>query len=219
MQIKGLKINFLGDSITEGHCTSSLDHTFWNLLASRDGAVTRGYGIGGTRISRQQSVSPKPVYDEYFRTRIAGMDPDADAVFVFGGTNDYGHGDAAIGHFSDRNDDTFYGALHNLCTDLIARYPDALIVFLTPTHRLNENRVYNEWGVRSVGSLRDYVNCIREVTEYYSIPVIDLYRESGIQPEIPELRERFMPDGLHPNDAGHERIYSLVRDFLMRTNR
>ena len=48
----------------------------------------------------------------------------------------------------------------------------------------------------------------------YSFPVLDLYRESGINPIIPVLRERYMPDGLHPNDAGYEKLSYIVENFL-----
>ena len=58
MELKGTKINFLGDSITEGHGASSIDHVYWKLLEERDGVIARGYGIGGTRIARQQVPMP-----------------------------------------------------------------------------------------------------------------------------------------------------------------
>ena len=31
---------------------------------------------------------------------------------------------------------------------------------------------------------------------------------------IPALRERYMPDGLHPNDAGYEKLSCIVENFL-----
>jgi len=65
------------------------------------------------------------------------------------------------------------------------------------------------------GDLKTYVAIIREVAEYYSLPVIDLYANSGIQPKVDIMREKFMPDGLHPNDAGHERIAHVIGNFLL----
>ena len=53
------------------------------------------------------------------------MIPDADIVVVFGGTNDFGWGDAPLGTMEDRREDTFYGAYHLLLQKLIDRYPDA----------------------------------------------------------------------------------------------
>ena len=214
MNIQNKKILFLGDSITEGYGPQDIENVYWKRLERNCGCISVGYGISGTRIARQQKPSVNPREDQYFRSRVASMDQDADVVVVFGGTNDYGHGDAAIGHFDDRTDDTFYGALHNLYTDLIAKYPTAQLVVMTPLHRVGENKVYNDFGVRCVGSLQDYVNIIMEVAGYYGIPVLDLHRLSGIQPEVPALREAYAPDGLHPNDAGHALLYSRLKGFL-----
>ena len=214
MNIQNKKILFLGDSITEGYGPQDIENVYWKRLARECGCISVGYGISGTRIARQQKPSPDPREDQYFRSRVASMDEEADVVVIFGGTNDYGHGDAAMGCFDDRTDDTFYGALHNLYSDLIAKYPTAQLVVLTPLHRLEENQPYNTWGLRAVGCLEDYVDVICEVAGYYGIPVLDLHRVSGLQPEVPVLRERYMPDGLHPNDAGHRLLCSRLKGFL-----
>ncbi len=215
MELKGKKIAFLGDSITEGAGTSSEDHVFWRVLGRRTGALCYGYGIGGTRIAPQRTPSPDPRHDLYFGSRVEKMIPDADAVVVFGGTNDFGHGDAALGRMGDRTEDTFYGALHLLMQKLLSRYPAGQLVVMTPLHRLSESKYdYNERGVRLSATLEDYVNAIIEVAGCYAVPVLDLYRCSGIQPCVPALRERYMPDGLHPNDAGNERIAERLEGFL-----
>ena len=91
MKLEGLKINFLGDSITEGCGTSCEAARFTKLIETEQKlAVMRNYGIGGTRIARQHSVSANTRWDRDFCSRVAEMDPDADAVVVFGGTNDFG---------------------------------------------------------------------------------------------------------------------------------
>ena len=214
MNIQNKKILFLGDSITEGYGPQDINNVYWKRLERNEGCISVGYGISGTRIARQQKPSADPREDMYFRSRVADMDKDADVVIVFGGTNDYGHGDAAMGCFDDRTDDTFYGALHNLYCDLIAKYPNAQLVVMTPLHRVGECKDYNDFGVRCVGALEDYVDVICQVAGYYGIPVLDLHRVSGIQPENPVLREAYTPDGLHPNDAGHALIYSRLKGFL-----
>ncbi len=45
------------------------------------------------------------------------------------------------------------------------------------------------------------------------MPVADLFAESGIQPQVELLREMYVPDSLHPNDAGHVKIAR----YLLRT--
>ena len=209
MNLQGLKINFLGDSITEGHGCSSEDKRFTDLIASQHGAITLCYGIGGTRLARQTKPSEWPRHDLDFPSRVAEMDPDADLIVVFGGTNDFGHGDAPFGDFADRTAETFCGALHELYTSLLEKYPTAAIMVITPLHRATEN-IPNMHGK----VLKDYVDMIRQGAEYYSLPVLDLYATYGVQPAVPVMKDTYMPDGLHPNDAGHVILANKIVKFI-----
>ena len=213
MELKGLKINFLGDSITEGHGVSRAENRYPDRLAARYGIIPMNYGISGTRIARQKTPSFYPDHDKDFISRVDKMDKNADVVMVFGGTNDWGHGDAPLGEMADRTPYTFYGALHILYTSLIARFPGKPIIIMTPLHRTNESDPNGNFGPRP-GTLRDYVNAIREVAEYYSLPVLDLYKESGLQPEVPVILKKYVPDGLHPNDAGQEILAEKIAAYL-----
>lgn len=209
MELKGKKINFLGDSITEGVGTSSPENIYLNVLKrTAELAEARNYGISGTRIAKQKN--PNDTWGEAFSDRFYKMDDDADVVVVFGGTNDYGHGDAKIGTVDDKTNDTFYGACHVLFSGLIKKYPKSEIVVMTPIHRENEN-VGNASNNKT---LKDYVDIIKEMAEFYSIPVLDLYAMSGLQPNIPEIKEIYVPDGLHPSDLGNQRIADRLYSFL-----
>lgn len=213
MELKGTKINFLGDSITEGAGTSSPDRMFTMLIEREYGAICQNYGIGGTRIARQKTPTEEK-WDRDFISRVPEMDNDADIVVVFGGTNDFGHGDAPLGTMSDRTPYTFYGALHCLYTALTEKYPDVPVVILTPLHRLNEDSPKGDNKPEPVGTLKEYVNIIREVAEYYSFPVLDLYKESGLQPKVPVIQQKYIPDGLHPNDDGNAILAHKIARFL-----
>ena len=70
MELKGTKINFLGDSITEGAGTSSHDKMFTMLIEREYGAICQNYGIGGTRIARQKTPTEEKWAD-------SGADPPA----------------------------------------------------------------------------------------------------------------------------------------------
>ncbi len=216
MELKNKKINFLGDSITEGVGTSSGEKIYINIIKSEASlAEARNYGISGTRFARQRKPSEDPRCDQDFISRVEAMDADVDIVVVFGGTNDYGHGDAPLGAFSDRTPDTFYGACHTLMSKLIHKYPLATIVFLTPLHRLDDTNLKGEgYKEVNVAPLSVYVDIIKEVAAYYALPVLDLYNVSGIQPNIPILRATYCPDGVHPNDAGNRVIASRLMGFL-----
>ena len=219
MELKGLKINFLGDSITQGVGASSEETVYHAVLKREAGlAEARNYGISATRFALQKGTVNRPK-DDYvdinsFCERFDKMDDDADVVVVFGGTNDYGHGDAPIGKFEDRTPDSFYGACHYLFSGLIKKYLGKTIVIMTPLHRINELKIPEIKLPGDYGVLKEYTNIIREVAEFYSLPVLDLYAISGLQPEIKEIQDKYIPDGLHPNDNGNAVIAHKLKMFL-----
>ena len=177
--------------------------------------VANNYGISGTRIARQQKrTEDHQRFDLDFCQRALEMDKNADINVVLGGTNDFGHGDAPLGKPCDRTPDTFWGACHCLMSELITTYPNAVNVICTPLHRLTEDMPNGDNKPAPVGTLKTYVDIIRTVAEYYSLPVCDLYAMSGLQPRVDSVRERFVPDGLHPNDDGHAILAERIAGFL-----
>lgn len=212
MKLEGLKINFLGDSITEGVGVSDCENIYWNRL-KRDCnlAEARNYGIGGTRLAKQTTPSANARWDLDFCTRLHEMDDDADVVVIFGGTNDFGHGDAPLGNADDRTPNTFYGACHTLFSEAIAKYPEAVIIVMTPLHRIGEDLVQSN---SNKAPLSVYVDIIKQVAAFYSLPVLDLWAVSGIQPRVSIIQQKYCPDGLHPNDAGHAIIAKRLAGFL-----
>lgn len=216
MELKGKRIAFLGDSITQGVGASCPENAYWQVFGRNTGAIVSGNGIGGTRYAKQPNVEKFEWAEKYFELRVEELDPDAEVVFVFGGTNDHGHGNAPLGKMSDRENTSFYGAVHCLCRKLLERYPNAEIVLATPLHCGGEEAAINcsPEKIRNVAPMSAYAQAIREVAEYYGLPLLDLYRMSGLSPEVKEVRELYMPDWLHPSDLGHARIASRIEGFL-----
>lgn len=206
MELKDLKINILGDSITEGKGATCPENCYVSQFAARTGALCRNYGISGTRIARKKVPSAKPRYDLDFPSRVAQMDADADLVVVFGGTNDYGHGDAPLGEPEDRTVWSFYGALHVLYDSLLDRFPKAIIVILTPMPRRDEEN----------GDLRllPFVEAVRQVAGEYKLPVLDMYAKYPVDLHDPDVQAKYMPDGVHPSDLGHSVLADMLIDFL-----
>jgi len=211
MELKGMKVNFLGDSITEGCCASAPELCFVSVMKHLYGlSEARAYGIGGTRIARQLTPSEDSRYDLDFCMRFDRMDPDADIIIVFGGTNDHGHGDAPFGSFSDREPDTFTGACHFLFSGLLSQYPHSRIVILTPLHRIADDIP------RNGRCLKDYAEAIRDIAHSYGLPVLDLFHTSAIRADLPEFAQKLTTDGLHPNDDGHRILAIEIGTFLQK---
>ena len=159
--------------------------------------------------------SENPVTDRDFCLRVTELDPDADVVVVFGGTNDYGHGDAPFGTPEDRTADTFRGACHELFSGLKSRFMEAEILIVTPLHRTNDERTtVDKCPHLPRPALKEYVRVIRETAQLYGLPVLNLFDSGVLDPNDPEVRENYVPDGLHPNDAGHVVLAEQIGAYL-----
>ncbi len=217
MKLDGIKANFLGDSITEGCGTSGQDFVYHGILKkSANLAVVRNYGKGGTRIARQSEIKDPDGRDYDFLRRAEEMDEDADLVVVFGGTNDYGNGQAPLGKITDDTIFTFYGAVHNLCRLLMKKYPKAKLVFVAPLHRWNECGEEGTWKPEGVKQhhLCDYVTAVKEVCGVYNIPVLDLFNSDIMPIKDNDFRRECAPDGVHPNDEGHKILARELQTLL-----
>lgn len=220
MELKGKIIDFLGDSITEGARVENLENRYDNrLLKLCSLKAVHNYGIGGTRLSHQEKPSDIPRYDLCFCGRAYDLDPAADLIVVYGGINDYLHGDARFGEMSDKTPATFCGAVEFLMNLLKELYPQAKLVFMTPAHA----RYHEESDALpspdphkkpDAKPLAAYVSVIEEKAHAHGIPVLNLYEKLPIDPNRAEDRERYTADGLHFNDEGHGILAALLADFL-----
>ncbi len=217
MELKGKIIDFLGDSITEGvGVTDRANNRYDNRLKKMcELAAVHNYGIGGTRLAHQSVPSEKPRYDLCFCGRAYDLDRSADIIVVFGGTNDYGHGDAPMGSVGDKTPATFCGAVWFLMNFLKTEYSDKTIVFMTPARRLGDTEIPQRTEKKADAKpLVAYVNIIEETAKQFDIPVLNLYDNLGIDPNNEEQRNALTVDGLHFNDAGHEYIANALMQFL-----
>lgn len=210
MDLKGLTVNFLGDSITEGFGIADREKVYHQIIGKKYGLYrAHNYGMSFTRIARQ--FTPTPVNtkaDLTFELRAEVMDKSADAVVVFGGTNDHAHGDAPFGTLDSEDIYTFCGAVNSLITKLKQDFPDSKIIFMTPIHRLDGMQP----SEKNSKTLADYAAAILEICNRRNIAVIDLYQ---INPLPPENRELFL-DSTHPSEEGHRVLAEVIGQELSK---
>lgn len=183
------------------------------------------YGISSSTVAR---IASNPSINNPMCGRISVLPDDADLITIEGGTNDLRQG-IPVGTMSDRVETTFYGALHSICAQLFTKYftnkvlngkPKAKVVLCTPIKLLKD--VQN--GYLDTG-LETYCQAIKDVAAYYSLPVLDLYNLSeinphldktlqGTHPDSPYLYNKYITDGVHPTPEGHEIIKDVVIGFL-----
>lgn len=222
MKLEGKKINFLGDSITEGvGVTDCANCRYDNVLRKKYGLTTNNYGISGTRLAHQEKPSGNPRMDLCFCGRAYDIDPTADITVVYGGVNDYIHGDAPIGTASDSTPATFWGGVNFLMNLFKTKFPDMTVVFMTPARcyfadtsdeEVSKNPMKGAGGM----PLLEYVEIIKAAGEAHGIHVLDLYHSLPINPNLPEDCGKYTIDGLHFNDAGQAVLAGVLEEFLLK---
>ncbi len=208
-------INFLGDSITEGACADSPEHIYSAVCCSILGAKEGNYGLGGTRIARQKTnVNGNP--DEDFILRARWMNP-CDFLFVFGGTNDFGHGDAPMGKKGDNTPWTFYGALKGLIDYLldVKKLKKEQICFILPTLRYDESNPHGDGAIywMEKPTLEEYRKAIIDVCSAYGI---ETYRIQSLPVPTTNQPSEYYQDGLHPNTKGHRLLGEELAAYLKK---
>ena len=164
---KGRTAAFLGDSITAGMNTSE-GKGYWDYLGEILGLKESiPYGVAGSCIS---ATSDMGTGIAPFCERYKDIKRDADLIVIFGGTNDYGY-NTPLGDENDKTDVSFYGALYEMLTGLKAEHPKAVIVFMTPLHRvefggLSVDKQKNDAGY----TLYHYIDAIKKQCENLEIP-------------------------------------------------
>lgn len=208
-----MKIAFLGDSITEGCGATTVDDFFVNHVGNILNAKVLNYGVGGTRLAKQEEISEVAQWDYDFLSRAQTMEKDVDLVVVFGGTNDYGHGMAKLGGIDDETSYTFFGGVKKLLEYLIDNYGKEKVIFILPLRRFSDQLPDSVNGV----SLSVYVSIIKYVCDVYGIKVLDLFT-NGIPKPITCDGDKFTVDGLHPTDFGHKYIAEIMANFIKESN-
>lgn len=210
-------VSALGDSITNGlYYDSSVqkttDNTYQKMLADYFGATFQKLGVNSTSISTQSNYESSA---NAFVNRYTQINENADYIIVAGGTNDWGH-NTPMGDITDTTDVGFYGALDVLINGLISTYPNARIVFVTPFQRDYVGGDYDPCtGENGEGlTLDDYCAAMKAKCKQYGIQCVDGYSESGLNITA-TCKTNFMPDGLHPNPAGHAKIFKNLLHALM----
>jgi len=231
---RGRSVVFLGDSITD-KCHVGCETNYWGFLAERMGFTAHVYGVNGHRLG--------DVPGQLAAARAA-LGDDVDAVFVFAGTNDY-NGNVPRGEWFVESEEsvnkngkqaqlmkrvcsfdaaTVRGRLNVVLSSVKRAYPRAQVILMTPLHRgfatfgagnvQPDERYANTQGY----FIDDVVADVKRAGEIWSVPVIDLYGESGLLPRESEygfyMAKPGTTDMLHPSTAGHERIARVIEAKL-----
>lgn len=193
----GKTIAFFGDSITYNY--------IWEPYVLTD--------VGGTGVNCGIGSTPLSGTDEnafWQTTRLDAVKAaDPDVVTILGGANDLTM-NPVIGddsNLADKDTDTFIGAYSYIINNLLTWKPSLKIIILSTTWAHNDGTDYSQ-----TVTYGDFAAACKQVAEYYHLPYVDLYNESGFNAYT--LNDSpyniYSADHIHPNTAGAKIIAAMV---------
>ncbi len=195
-----------GDSLTEKNAKAVT--SYYDYVAQALGCSIVNYGKSGTGYAKNSSGS------DNFVARMLNINPDAfDILTIFGSFNDISSG-LEIGEPTDTGTTTICGCINTTIDNFYSVAPYKPIGLVTPT----------PWASVPTDSAwaNQYADAIIAIGKRRGIPVMDLFRESGIRPWAGSayIAEYYTEDGVadvgaHPNSRGHKTfLYPHFREFL-----
>lgn len=206
------KIACLGDSITaainlegqENYLEMSYPYQLGKVLNA--GEVVN-LGIGGSSIGRY--------WDNAFVDRYRDIPEDSDIIIVMGGTNDgFCASEKELGSLEEREKRTFAGDLDELLKGLKKDYPDAEIVLVTPLPNILHDMLRRDR--KDLLPQSSFVAIMKQLSEEYEIPVIDLYGSGILDSHDAAVIHSFIPDGVHGNEMGYRYLAEHIAAELIK---
>lgn len=194
------------------------DAYYWDGLSfSR---LTRA--IAAQDFGLQQTIRTKDYVTMDFRDIVDELDrldlTSVQTVVISYGMNDYTTGSPIGGENSPEDPYTMEGAMRTGIRYLQRSYPQIRIIFISPTYcwfintlgTTNETCETNDYGG---GYLEEYVEAQRRVAGECGVEFVDLYHAYYPHEEYDNW-SLYTNDGIHPNEAGREKIAETLAEWL-----
>ena len=189
----------IGDSLTEINMRTF--HHYFDFIIDATGIDFVNLGVSGTGYARG---------DDNFMTRALTVSADSDVVTIFGSGNDSSAG-LDLGEATDTGTDTIAGCINTTIDNLYSVNPIINLGIVTPTPWQSNMPSDNGWMER-------YSDLIVEICRLRSIPCLDLFHCSNLNPNSEAVRAAAYSNdnggGVHPDEAGHKLIAPRFKVFL-----
>lgn len=197
---KDKKWTCIGDSLTEYNTRTSMH--YFDFIRADTGISFVNMGISGTGYAKGDSNN--------FVNRIANVPTDSDVVTIFGSGND-GSAGLPLGTATDSGTTTLGGCINTTIDNLYTIMPIVQLGIVTPTPWVGNMPSDNGW-------MESYANLIVEICKRRSIPCLDLYHCSNLNPNDATVRslayDKDEGNGVHPSELGHKIIAPRFKAFL-----
>lgn len=199
----GKKWVCVGDSLTEVNVRTTKH--YFDYIADATGITTVNMGLSGSGYAKKADTN------QAFYQRISNVPVDADVVTIFGSGND-GSSGLDIGSPTDSGTTTLCGCINTTIDTLIEIMPTVSLGIVAPTPWVGQQ------PSNTTSWMAQYVDAIKTICEYRSIPFLDLYHSSNLRPWTEEGRaacySKDEGNGVHPDENGHKLIAPRFKAFL-----
>lgn len=199
--VKNRSIVVMGDSLTYGNKLGP-SVTWINKLANFPYNMKPiNMGINSSTISYIEGRNPMCV-------RYTTI-PYADFIVISGGANDK-NASVEIGDITSTDNTTFCGAINNIITGILSKYPTTNLMFMTP---YNRGDVPNKLGLTTI----DYVNAMVSVCNYRGVFVYNNFTDSGINLSDEALASgnAWQDEGLSMGTTATHHLSEAAYDYLL----
>lgn len=191
------RIGIVGDSVSFGLKASK---NYGQYIQEATGATIQNVAISGAKLTDDGSSS-------IFQQSKKLLSSD---LYIVQGTDDDWLANVPIGTKNDNEKTSYIGAFYKIIANLKVLNPNAKIIVLTATLQTpmsgnivrRTDKTKNKLGL----TLHDYMEAQNLACNDLNLPYINFMREDLFEPSNPAFRKRYMSEGLHPNENGHQII-------------
>lgn len=201
----GTKIAVSGDSIAHGYNDETAMGGWSARVAKALGAELVSYTYPGASVCKRTAFPEMSQYSLVEKSKqIAESSDEYSAILLAYGTNDAGNA-TPISPLADviatsEDEYNFTSALFYSLKRIIDAKPSANLYIVNILAR----------DGNSPNDANSYNSMLEEVANYFALPILDVRHNCGINPNIPSMATAYMPDKLHPNGAGYEKIAKYI---------
>ena len=200
----GIKWALIGDSLTEYNLRAKKH--YFDYISEKTGISIFNYGVSGSGYMARQSE------DKAFYQRIPLIEENIDLYTIFGSGNDTR--ETPLGNITDTGTESVCGCINTTIDAIYQRNPIAKIGIITPTPW--KDRTPSDDG----NILMQYTDLLAQICKRRSIPCLNLYYESLLNPNSEEVRalaySRDGDTGVHPDEVGQKLFAPQILEFIKR---
>ena len=205
--LQGRRFLVLGDSYTAGYGLDSPEQDWTYVMADTWGMTQLNYSISGSSFA----AGDHGYFPMVERCQELPEDDTLDFIILQGGSNDWANG-IPLGQDTDRQADTFCGALNLILDTLTEKYPNATLVGFTPWISDDSK---NSQGYTA----QDYTAAMLRICDSRDILCYDASNtvENGMYLNSEAFRSKYClssRDWYHLNPEGHAMFAPIIAKWL-----